>query len=143
MTTMTQVKTADLIGPALDWAVAKAQGWTFGPPHMIYGAEVWRDSAGNITGTIPAKAFKPSTDWSQGGPLIDKYKVGTVPLNVGLAGLAADDWFATAFFNGESYDTCHKGEGPSALIAACRAIVGLLLGDVVSVPAELVQGGGV
>lgn len=142
--TMIEVKTAELIGSALDWAVAKAEG--LGPILMPIGRnryEIVAFYGHTPDGGLVSKCFRYSIDWAQGGPLIDRFKVGAVPTDVGLAAGSGSHWFATAFFNGKSYDNCHKGEGPTALVAACRAIVGLLLGDVVSVPAELVQGGGV
>lgn len=130
-----EMKTADLIGPALDWAVARAQGWTFGPPHKGHGLDVWRDESGKWVGTLPAQAFKPSTDWGQGGPLIEKYKLTIQQVN-GIAATFADD-------TGEpDYDgrTMRIADGVTVLIAACRAIVSAKLGDTVSVPAELVGG---
>ena len=104
---MIEVKTADLIGPALDWAVAKADGWDF-------SKEYYR---------IMVQGYCPSTDWSQGGPLIDKHNAYHHRDQRGQI---------TAWVEGfRSY----KGE--TRLIAACRAIVAAKLGDVVQVPEEL------
>lgn len=134
---MIEVRTSDLVGAALDWAAAQAEG------HHPLLVPVGRNeySVGVILSMEDGPkgfACRYSTDWSQGGPLIEKYKVGTVPLDVGRAAGSGSHWFATAFFDGESYDNCYKGEGSTALVAACRAIVGLLLGHVVQVPACLV-----
>lgn len=69
----------------------------------------------------------PSTDWSQGGPLIDDYQIWlSGPINL------RSEWNA-------SLDTsCESIGGRNALEAICRAIVAAKLGPTVSVPAELV-----
>lgn len=126
---MVEVKTSELIGPALDWAVAYHLN---GDPVFFkaFGARVL---GRRITTEVANGNISPSTKWSQCGPLIDKYNMAmTCPF-----GMDADDephWSCAG--GGESY-------GPTKLIAACRAIVAANSGDAVSVPAELVNGGGV
>lgn len=93
---MVKVKTSELIGPALDWAVATAEGISI---HAL--------CAGGFA--VNCEDYSPSTDWSQGGPLIEKYLGGCL--------LRVDE----------------------LLLNAMRAIVLEQLGDVVSVPAEIVQ----
>lgn len=58
----TIIKAADLTGPALDWAVAKAAG------HVLDC-----DEGAEISG-LPAKVWHwaPSENWSQGGPIIER-----------------------------------------------------------------------
>ena len=118
---MIEVKTAELIGPALDWAVAKGEGLQ--PEHGWPELDIFMAArAGGF--------HRYSTDWAQGGPLIEK-----------------NDWAlpyrATARAHLGKYEACTPGgfprNGGTPLIAACRAIVAANLGDVVSVPAELVQ----
>lgn len=120
---MIEVKTADMIGPALDWAVAKA-----------VGKNVRILSANNPDGKWQVQCewrhdgpFWPSQDWAQGGPLIDEHKIGVGPVRGG--------WVAYPNRPNEPTDWL-RGETP--LVAICRAIVSDKLGDVVSVPAELV-----
>lgn len=134
---MIEVKTADLIGPALDWAVAKAEGLDHTIYFYRYGGywvvPVVKD------GYNPERKvdwFSPSTDWSQGGPLIEKY---TIALESADADPGAD-WRWNARF--ECDGAGHTGTpkcGSTPLIAACRAIVAAKLGDVVQVPAELLE----
>lgn len=118
MTTMIEVKTADLIGPALDWVVAKVEGEQY--------ARIC-----NFDGDINAiytETTDYSTDWAHGGPLIENLQVMLCyPTSDG------DPWEASLLGDPD----WHYGDRP--LIAACRAIVAAKLGDVVSVPAELVQ----
>lgn len=108
--TMIEVKTADLIGPALDWAVA-------------------------IACDVHVEGFEPSTDWSQCGPLIEKYRL--VVAHAGCYG-----WFAYLQGNPRCtyVDTQAEDEicGPTALVATCRAIVHAKFGDTVKVPKELI-----
>ncbi len=59
-----KIKTAELIGPALDWTVAKCE-------------EIIIDDAPDI-GFILESAFIPSTDWAQGGPIIEREDITVV-----------------------------------------------------------------
>ena len=70
---LVEVKTTELIGPALDWAVAKADGhepivtpFKNSIGNALYLAE-WAQREGI--------RWQPSTDWSQGGPLIEKHGI--------------------------------------------------------------------
>ncbi|HBP5004790.1 TPA: DUF2591 domain-containing protein [Pseudomonas aeruginosa] len=116
-----EVKTCDLEGPALDWAVAIADNEK--GLNVVPG---WRMVA------LHNALYAPSRDWSQGGPLIEKYMVRTHYMadteKRADAGCIAQTWrpYATS---------C----GDTLLIAACRAIVTASLGETVSVPAELIK----
>lgn len=103
-----KIKTNELTGAALDWAVAKCEG------------DEWDYAIG--------KCY--STDWAQGGPIIERKKIG---------------------FLWEHYDnelvcvarvhTPPQGEivaeGPTPLIAAMRCHVASELGDTIDIPEEL------
>lgn len=124
---MADVHVSSLVGSALDWAVAKVEGL----PALIYPCEppyVYIDLPGRGCGP-----YHPSHYWLDGGPLIEKY---------GLSLLAPEEGFSQWSVVKE---WCHGDiestypESPTALIAACRAIVAAHLGEVVSVPAELVE----
>lgn len=149
---LVKVKTAELSGAALDWAVGKAEGKSnleasFG--RVSYGSEM-------IHG-IPTCGYQwsPSTDWSQGGPLIEQFQIYLRPphemhLNFGNGrGEWRDypEWSGTVSgrvgtipskLPGVFPDGVARGAGPTALIAACRAIVLLKLGGEVEVPQELI-----
>lgn len=133
MRTLVEVEADELEGAALDWAMAKAADYE----PSIYRADGLDGSVSYDVG-LPTMSVKkpytrwsPSTDWSQGGPLIEEYKVdltfewsgrwyGYVCTDDGLPG------GADAF-------------GKTPLIAACRAIAGTKLGGLVKVPAELLE----
>jgi hypothetical protein len=112
--TLVEVKTAELIGPALDWAVAKADGQL------------------DRFGVCAPAGFKPSTDWNQGGPLIEEHQIWlTGPYRHRTewkagSGLATDWDYRKSEF-----------EGPTPLIAAMRCLVASKLGDTVQVPKGL------
>lgn len=123
---MTVKKTAELEGPALDWAIAKCEG-----------VEVdFIDDC--ITRCLLRRApltgrYSPSTDWSKGGPLIERegINVGTQRNEPGFRPHPNRLWHA-------QMDTrVHVGYGPTPLIAAMRCFVASRLGDDVDVPEEL------
>ncbi len=75
--------------------------------------------------------WSPSTDWSQGGPLIEQEYVLLEPSG-------CDEWHAAHVTESEDGAPGWSSEiGMSALEAAMRAIVLAHLGDEVDVPEEL------
>ena len=123
-----KIKTADLIGPALDWAVGIAlelpveicQIFQYGRPngkHYISIGETDKDGA--------EVDFEPSEEWSQGGPLVEQEWIEL--------GAYHDQW--RAVFHGEEGSIYR--DGPTPLIAAMRCFVASRLGDEVDVPEEL------
>lgn len=135
---MIEVKTTELIGPALDWAVAHAtKAWEWA--HEWFPTMTLDPTFRGVTDSAPNgyvslmprnpmrqgfEAFEPSTDWAQGGRLIDKHVTA-------LNQAGTHTWWA--------HSEDRLGNGETALIAACRAIVAAKLGDTVSVPRELMQ----
>ena len=129
MSKFVEVKTAELVGPAQDWAVAMAV-------HGVDPLDIDDDVCGywydEDSDRWLVKYWRPSIDWEQGGPLLDSMVIGVIhnsrirphPFDKGYQAMASH-------FIGPS-------EGHTILIAACRAIVAAKLGDVVQVPAELV-----
>ncbi|WP_288081590.1 phage protein NinX family protein [Pseudomonas sp.] len=158
---MTEVKAAALSGAALRYAVAIACGfkvqrieegdYNTGEAHwwMAYDERRVTPTRNGLVGYIKPGAkgvtgiydYCPDAAWSQGGPLIRHFKVGLVPLNVGLSNESAEAWVATAFFDGKSAERCGRGDGKTELVAVCRAIVRLILGDTIAVPSELLRDG--
>jgi len=118
------MKVQEVTGALLDYWVARAEGWTFGPPHRTHEWDVWRDSDGSIVGTIPAQAFQPSTDWAQAGPIIERERIALDPLTrQGTTG----EWVA------QITGPCQFADTP--LGAAMRAYVASKFGD--EVPDEV------
>lgn len=112
------MKTSELTGAALDWAVAKAEGWS---------EEGLEDIANGDT--FPAHSF--STDWSLAGPIIERESINLIYRHPNFNGL----WTA---FNDEWDDDMNGVNcGDTPLIAAMRCYVASKLGDEVEVPDEL------
>lgn len=144
MSSMIEVSAADLEGAALDWAVAIIEGYDV----VVHGVGTYRhDKRGGIhcckygctfgarSTTHDVTAYSPSEDWSQGGPLIDRFDVGFIRFgNSIVATTDSSDFDYSGFLGGEMH-------GPNRLISAMRAIVAAELGDTVDVPAELVEMG--
>lgn len=115
---MKQVKTSELQGAALDWAVAKVEGLL----------DKW--------GVCAPVGFKPSTDWAQGGPIIERELVAIDQHWLNLTAEHPGSWEWSASIVGE--DPIQTWiNGPTPLIAAMRCYVASKLGDVVSIPEEL------
>lgn len=103
-----KIKTSELTTAALDWAVARAIG-EYRP--------------------VPVPTY--STDWAQGGPIMDREKISTC--------WEGTTWVATLFNKncGETWYGHHYG--PTPLIAAMRCFVASKLGDEVEIPEELLK----
>lgn len=118
------VKTAELSGNALDWAVAKAAGLTEKDNGLRY------DQLGRPTvGGEFAVPYKPSKNWCQSGSLIEKHNVW-----IGAPSKERPYWSAVIDFDDD------ESEAESPMVAVCRALVVKVFGDEVHVPAQLVGG---
>ena len=136
MSQFVEVKTTELTGPALDWCVC-----------MVSTGAQYHDDYGRATLVMPGAAAmmnglkRPryaasvpdySSDWALGGPLLDEYDIA---LN---GGADADGWVIYATLRAVDAGAPFAcATGKNRLIAACRAIVRAMQGDVVQVPAEL------
>jgi hypothetical protein len=101
------MKTSELTGAALDWAVAKCADLPY--PHVY-------DEQGEIV------EVSPSTDWAQGGPIIEREGITLTHQAFDWSAQTDDDLFAY---------------GPTPLIAAMRCYVASKLGDDINIPEEL------
>lgn len=102
-----KIKTAQLSGAALDWAVEKCLGGTWRP------------------------YIKYSTDWAQGGRIIERERLCITPYDGYWTALFMDN-----LFEEDGSEFVMRGETP--LIAAMRCFVSSRLGDKVDVPDELI-----
>ena len=120
-----KIKTADLIGPALDWAVAQCEDKVHGYKHQL--VDDCRD-------VIP---YTPSTDWAIGGPLIERER-----LCVGCKHQQDPDYCPildpNTLYWARTTSGGYLSYGPTHLIAAMRCLVASRLGDEVDVPDELI-----
>jgi hypothetical protein len=118
-----KMRTSELTEAALDWAVAdcEGKGIEFEDP-----ADPWLTLDG--IAYQPLHSYTPSTDWAQGGPIIEREKI-----NLGSVLCEGQEFWTATMYLAES-------EGPTPLIAAMRCYVASKMGDEVEVPDELLQG---
>ena len=116
-----KLKTSELTGAALDWAVAKCEGMVPNTPFIASNKEY---------------TFKPSTDWAQGGPIIEREGIALDCLRTCFV---IDSWGATSEMvrEGDYYSPVIEFTGSTPLLAAMRCYVASKLGDEVEVPDEL------
>ncbi|MGE8466514.1 MAG: phage protein NinX family protein [Pseudomonas putida] len=130
MTDLIEVRVSNLIGAPLDWAVAMAEGFGSDPECRT---TIWRTrtdpTSVSIRGAAEGVGYRPSTDWSQGGPLFDKH-LGSAHHNPHL-----ED--SSCRYSAGPAGTGVWLYGPTALVAFCRTLVITKLGDTVQVPKEL------
>jgi hypothetical protein len=115
-----EVKVSELSGSALDWCVSKCEGV---PEYLLN--KPWRASE---------LLEHYSTDWEQGGPIIEREEIW-------LDGphQSRQNWQA---HHGKtpSYDfTKTRQTGTTPLIASMRCFVASKMGDTVSIPLELLE----
>lgn len=109
-----KIKTADLIGLALDWAVAKCE---------------WGNKFSNSTDLVQvARRQGYSTNWGQGGPIIEREKIAV--------DWDHDCWNASKYGHPAYYSPAYYS-APTPLIAAMRCFVASRFGDEVDIPEEL------
>ena len=111
------MKTSELQGAALDWAVAKCEGVALDPNLLKDGHAV-------------KFRFEPSTDWAQGGPIIER------------EGINLENNPSRCHWNASTPAPEHRNGavetvGLTPLIAAMRCYVASKLGDVIDIPEEL------
>ena len=128
-----KIKTSELTGPALDWAVCKAAGLLDAYPNVA------KNFAKLHAKGTTAKYIFPSSDWAQGGPIIERERIKVAP-NLG------GTWLGQI-----RHETTHplvdkpvlagwtNKHGPTPLIAAMRCLVASKLGDKIEVPDELIR----
>ena len=133
-----KVKVSEVSGSVLDWMVAKCEG-----RHEL--APFWVDD--DKYGNHIERPFSPSTDWAQGGPIIEREHIHTIydsewvydPTSVDPDDEHdnGDRWYAE--IRRGSYDF-FSNYGPTPLVAAMRCYVINNLGGEVEVPGELQNG---
>jgi len=142
MTDTISVLAANLTGAALNWAVAVAEGYksdseqTEGDGLTVISPKGLFTSV-SVRGAENGFGYRPSTNWSQLGPLIEKHQVALVAeAHDGMPGTERSlRWYADVYYDGGQQYTTEYCD--TALIAACRAIVVMHLGETVQVPKEL------
>lgn len=99
------VQVSELTGSALDWAVAKCEGVIIGDALDV--------------GFIREGGYTPSTNWAQGGPIIERERIQITP------GYPHDEykWVAIKYDHIFDKDRDAFQGGDTPLIAAMRCYV--------------------
>ena len=103
------MKTSELTGIALDWAVAKCGGVA-----LVDGCIFTKDPDDEQV------LYSPSTDWAQGGVIIEGEQLS-------IECIDSERWL------------CGWSEGATPLTAAMRCYVASKLGDEVELPTEFAE----
>lgn len=159
-----KVKTSELSGVQLDYAVAKALGFTM--KKSAYGTDNWHsEDFGPCWYNGRVEGYRPSTNWIQCGQLMTTYQIFIEPphdvhksmldekgnpkgcwetyeswhasVSTRVAERPPREAFEGWYFPGGPY----RAEGETPQIAICRAVVAAKLGDEVDIPDELMEVG--
>lgn len=133
---MTRVKISEATGPVLDWMVAKAEYTDRRVELSPYGGVYFEHSPGSGDSYNMGWTYaRFSTDWSQGGPIIDREKIDLCwsPGRTACMATISVLWPKEL----DCGLRCVSVVGPTPLIAAMRCFVASRLGDEVEVPWEL------
>ena len=116
-----KIKTSELTDAALDWAIGTAIGGLYQPVSVRDAFWIWPGEPVKYSKATPAY----STDWAQGGPIIERNRMYIRPYYNDPPGQWCAECGAEFTF------------GPTPLIAAMRCYVASKLGDTVEIPEEL------
>ena len=130
-----KVKVSELIGAALDWAVAKAAENLYpkGDVRLLDG-RLFTIEPGDHERTDTWRNYNPTQNWQLGGPILTFERISRTIDHSG-------QWIAywtdgyTEGDEGLKWMHCDRSE----LVAGLRCYVASKLGDEVEVPDELVQ----
>jgi hypothetical protein len=122
------MKTSELTGHALDWAVASIE---------LTGHDDYTNVLMVTVGDDNDWKYNPSGDWSQGGSIIEREKIG---IQRCIRACEYHGWLALKDYSFEASVPEETTWGDTPLIAAMRCYVASKLGDEVEIPEELTQG---
>ena len=127
------MKTNELTGAALDWAVAKCEGHESRCPWLLEkeGYAAWQSYEEAWGNPLP----NYSTNWAQGGPIIEREFLELRPGS--FVGSKEFPRIFAAWAQNQRGGKTISGTGPTQLIAAMRCYVASKLGDEVEIPKEL------
>jgi hypothetical protein len=132
-----KIKTSELIGLSLDWAVAKCEGLIDSGKVGLYMPREYCEYSSPL-GWSPERQvyydndYRPTRDWSIGGPIIERERIEVRPTTVNI-----DD--TTKNWSSSIADVWMFMPGHTPLISSMRCYVASKLGDEVDIPDELVN----
>jgi hypothetical protein len=129
---MATIKTSELTGKALDYAVALCEGLSIGA--ALVSLTYQGESMGG--------PFSPSTDWAQGGPIVEReglFVQAPIVRRLGKEKHAFPLEHWRAMWCKDENELAIHGAGQTPLIAAMRCFVASKMGDSVEIPDELLK----
>lgn len=135
-----KVKTSELTGAALDWAVAKCEGISVHVSRggwIVFDADAWPQFR-NDYNDYKLQSFAPSTNWSTGGLIIEREQIALQYYQDG-GHENGGEWLAYVLSgkDDDGFDNTIVTDGPTPLIAAMRCFVASKLGEEVEISEEL------
>lgn len=136
-----KIKISEAKDQVLDYLVAKCENFYTGSAIIrLWNNRVTKIIPGDYETGEVYTSYTPSTDWAQGGPIIEREKISVLRGN--------DLYFPKGNENGEFYEplwiatriedpAVSEAWGTTPLIAAMRCYVASKLGDEVEVPDDL------
>lgn len=121
-----KMRTSELTGTALDWAVAKCEGYTPVRHSSLATIMVERMNARGCMQLEHIHSLRFSTDWAQGGPIIERERIVIGYIN---------DLPCASLFEGSRHSAMEFG--PTPLIAAMRCYCCAKLGPEIEIPDSL------
>ena len=118
------MKTAELTGMALNWAVTQCEN--FKP-----------NAAASLT---VLEVFNPQGNWAQGGPIIERestVQAGRLTIKNRTYATQKNGQTYCAYYDGHNWEAVPVMYGATPLIAAMRCYVASRLGTDVAIPKEL------
>lgn len=127
---MTRVRTQQLSGQALNWAVAD----TLNVPVVVVDGVV-HDAILRELGVDGSTEYNPATNWALAGPIFERARIDLkAPRPVGQLFVAYVPIFSNGFMKESGYCA-----GDTMLEAGLRACVRHAVGDFIEIPKELVK----
>jgi len=122
-----KVKTNELTGIALDWAVGQCEKRKL---YLAKSKRLMTADYGTFNHRHGAPWYEPSSNWLQGGRIIERERLWIQP-EIGKEGMG-NAWYAVSMHDTDSY-------GPTPLIAAMRCYVANKLGEEVELPPDIAE----
>ncbi len=139
-----KLRTQELMGRALDWAVAMCEGATeLRSDGITWGFQLGGDLKVLAPGWSLSMSYCPSSDWAVGGPILEREHICPEWL--------ASEWKAERRVAGKPYAenpqvfpivVTNVSYGPEPLIASMRCYVASKLGAEIDIPDALLPAQG-
>lgn len=128
-----KIKTSELTGAPLSWAVAKCEGHE----QIRFRGCLVDPKTVSDGGALPTK-WRPQTNWAQGGPIVER-ELGNLYRRANATAAEPEVWTGIAYKRTPDYTAAIHQDGPTPLIAAMRCYVASKLGAEVEIPDELIS----